>query len=44
MKILVVGSNGILGKHIVEKVIESFGVKSLILSDYKEEIPYFIRL
>jgi saccharopine dehydrogenase-like NADP-dependent oxidoreductase len=36
-KILVVGSNGILGKHIVEKVINSFGVESLVISDYKEQ-------
>jgi saccharopine dehydrogenase-like NADP-dependent oxidoreductase len=36
-KILVVGSNGMLGKHIVEKVINSFGVKGLAISDYKEQ-------
>jgi saccharopine dehydrogenase-like NADP-dependent oxidoreductase len=36
-KILVIGSNGILGKHIVAKVIQSFGVNSLVLSDYKRK-------
>jgi saccharopine dehydrogenase-like NADP-dependent oxidoreductase len=35
-KILIVGSNGILGKHLVEKVINTFGVASLVLSDKKE--------
>lgn len=35
-KILVIGSNGILGKQIVRKVIYSFGIRSLVISDYKE--------
>jgi nucleoside-diphosphate-sugar epimerase len=35
-KIFIIGSNGTLGKHIVEKAIKSFGVKHLVFSDYKE--------
>jgi saccharopine dehydrogenase-like NADP-dependent oxidoreductase len=34
-KILIIGSNGILGKYIVEKAIKSFGVENIVLSDYK---------
>jgi saccharopine dehydrogenase-like NADP-dependent oxidoreductase len=34
-KILIVGSNGILGKHMVEKAIKYFGIENLVLSDYK---------
>lgn len=37
MRILVVGSNGILGRHIVQKVIENFGVTALVLSDYNAD-------
>ncbi len=33
--ILIIGSNGILGKQIVEKAIKSFGVENIVLSDYK---------
>ncbi|WP_194972586.1 saccharopine dehydrogenase NADP-binding domain-containing protein [Aquiflexum lacus] len=36
-KILVIGSNGILGKHIVEKLILQFGISQIIISDYKEK-------
>ncbi len=35
-KILIIGSNGILGRHILEKAITAFGVENLVISDYKE--------
>jgi saccharopine dehydrogenase-like NADP-dependent oxidoreductase len=35
-KILILGSNGILGKYIIEKVIHSFGVENLVISDYEK--------
>jgi len=35
-KILIIGSNGILGRHIVEKAISAFGVKNIVISDYRE--------
>jgi saccharopine dehydrogenase-like NADP-dependent oxidoreductase len=36
-KILIIGSNGILGKYLVKKLIHSFGIDKLVISDYKEE-------
>ncbi len=36
-KILVIGSSGILARHIINEVIHSFGIDSLCLSDYKPE-------
>lgn len=35
-KILIIGSNGALGQYLVKKVINSFGIDNLVISDYKE--------
>ncbi len=34
-RIIIIGSAGALGRHVVEKAIASFGVESIVLSDYK---------
>lgn len=36
-KTLVIGSNGVLGRHIVDKVIEKSGIENIIISDYKKD-------
>lgn len=35
-KTIIIGSNGILGKFIVEKAIEKIGIDNIVLSDYKK--------
>lgn len=37
MKILILGSSGILGKRVTEKAIAVFGMESVIISDYKSD-------
>lgn len=34
-KILIIGSNGILGKHLVKNAIKTFGLDGVVISDYK---------
>lgn len=36
-KTLIIGSNGSLGRYIVDKAIDKLGVKCLVLADYKPE-------
>ncbi len=36
-KIIIVGSNGVLGKFITDKAIKLYGIDNIVLSDYKEK-------
>jgi len=35
-KMIIIGSNGVLGQYIVEKAIEKIGIDNIVLSDYKQ--------